>query len=132
MPLAATDRRRHARYELTPAYTAIRARPVHGATWLWSGHAYNISEGGAQFELDRPLVPGEPFVMRIELPCPAYTAGADAPTLHVDALAHAVWIEDEEDPPPHRMAAVFSRFLTPNAASLLRDRLTSGRFRRAA
>ena len=131
----AHEQRLHQRYTLPAMYTAIEARTPHAGAYGWHGHAYNISQGGVQFELDHLLEPGAPIVMRLQLPCRnAHTLRLGAPpaTLTVEALANVVWIEDAEDPPPYRTAAVFSRFLTPNGQALLQSHIEGGRFLEAA
>lgn len=125
------NRRRHDRFILPHLYTRIEAGPARGAEkYPWEGHAYDLSEGGAQFELDHLLTPGSPVRLRIELPGAGLSSlqiasGAAAPIV---VHANVVWIEDEDEPAPFRMAAVFSRFAHEGDRQRLIERLRSGRF----
>lgn len=106
------NRRLHERFALQAMYTAVEAtRAAAPADDPLTGHAYDISEGGARIELDEPLPEGEAVRLRFTLP------GLDRA---VDARGHVVWVNPEDDDPgPRRMAMRFSDF----AASSDRDRL---------
>ena len=54
------NRRRHERFALSPMHTQIAVRPMDSDAFSFEGHAYDISEGGVQFELDRGFEPGTP------------------------------------------------------------------------
>jgi hypothetical protein len=123
---AATERRRHPRFSLPGMYTPVAVRLIDEGRFRWAGHAYDISEGGMRFELDRALEPGTCIVARIALP------GGDEDDSVVFAFGTIVWLEDEDDPAPYRMAAVFTRFAREGDRELLHERLSSGRFATAA
>lgn len=127
-----SNRRRHDRFVVPPMYTPITAGPVGGADdeFPWEGHAYDVSEGGAQFELDHLLTPGESVRLRIELPGLGLASrqvltGGAAPIV---VYANVVWLEDEDEPAPFRMAAVFTRFGREGDRERLKNRLRSGYF----
>ena len=128
--IPAHDRRMHVRYELPAMYSRILLRTLDTDEFLWEGHAYDISEGGVRFELDRPIEPGTPVALRIDLPA----AFAERRTARRSAFAFAnvVWLEDEDEPGPARMAAVFTRFAREGDRELLLRRLTRGRYALAA
>jgi hypothetical protein len=50
----------------------------------------------------------------------------------VFVFATIVWIEDEDEPGPVKMAAVFSRFARAGDEQRLHAAVATGRFRRAA
>ncbi len=114
----AHDRRIHPRYELRPMYTGISVRKLDHELFDQKGHAYDISIGGIQFELDEIIEPGTPVEMLIELP---FIPGCNelGTTRSVLVGATVVWI-DTEEPGPIRMAAVFNGF----ADSTALDKLT--------
>ncbi|MFN0132474.1 MAG: PilZ domain-containing protein [Phycisphaerales bacterium] len=115
------NRRRHERFSLLPAYSAVEVR-VPGGRRL-SGHAYDVGEGGLRFELDRPLSPGTPIILRLTLP--------GRPVRPLVAAARVVWTADDADEPgPVRMAADFTRLGSARAA--LTARLARGDLARAA
>lgn len=128
----AKDRRRHPRFVLPSAYTAVEVRPLDSEAFQWKGHAYDISEGGMRFELDYPIEPGRGVALRVQLP------GADRLPLidrrPVYVFANVVWIEEEdlEQQGPVRMACVFTRFVMPGDEQRLHARLASGRYSLAA
>ncbi len=127
-----SERRRHDRFVVPPMYTPICAGPLDGpeGEFPWEGHAYDVSEGGAQFELDHLLARGETVRLRIELPGLGLSSrqiisGGAAPiVIH----ANVVWLEDEDEPAPFRMAAIFTRFLHERDRQRLTNRLQSGYF----
>lgn len=125
------DRRVQPRYLLPAMYTAIAVRPGDSDNFQYEGHAYDLSISGIRFELDEPLEPGTAIGVRIDLPGFAMHAGqADARPIY--ALANVVWIEDEDQPGPYRMAAVFTRFAMAGDGQRLERALTGGRYRQAA
>jgi len=125
------DRRAHARYVLPAMYTAIAVRPGESDSFKYEGHAYDLSLSGVRFELDEPLAPGTTVGLRIDLPGFA-RYGGDADARPIYALANVVWIEDEDQPGPYRMAAVFKRFAMAGGEHRLQRALTGGRYRLAA
>ncbi len=125
-----TNRRQFERFALAPMYTPINARLLENEEYTLEGHAYNISEGGVQFELDHPIAPGTPVALQITLP--TGTDSADiGPGRSVFVFANIVWI-DEEEPGPVRMAAVFTRFARLGDRERLLRTISSGRYSRAA
>ncbi len=123
------DRRRHERFSLRPMYTWIALRTPADADFIHEGHAYDISESGLRFELDHPVAPGTPVDLRIDIPAPADTRPEDR---EVRVRATIVWLGDDEEPGPARLAAVFHGFATPADRERLLRMLGSGRFARAA
>lgn len=130
-PGASADRRVHTRYALPVMYTAIGVRPGDCDAFRFEGHAYDISLGGIRFELDEPLAPGSTIGVRIDLPGFAAHGGqVDARPIY--ALANVVWLEDEDEPGPYRMAAVFTRFALEGDEQRLARALAGGRYQLAA
>lgn len=129
-PLPA-DRRVQPRYTLPAMYTAIAVRPGDSDRFQFEGHAYDLSLSGVRFELDEPLQPGTLIGVRLDLPGFA-RFGGDADAKPIYALANVVWIEDEDQPGPYRMAAVFSRFAMHDDEDRLSRALQGGRYRVAA
>lgn len=125
-----TNRRQFERFALAPMYTPINARLLENQEFTLEGHAYNISEGGVQFELDQPVAPGTPVALQITLPQGAAEADL-GPGRSVFVFANVVWIDDEE-PGPVRMAAVFTRFARLGDRDRLLRAMGSGRYARAA
>lgn len=124
------ERRRHPRYALPPMYTRILVRLLDEDDFTWEGHAYDISEGGLRFELDRAIAPGTPVAMRIDLP----HAHSERSTTRRAAFvfANIVWLQDEDEPGPVRMAAVFTQFAREGDRELLFNRLMRTAYRQAA
>lgn len=128
----ASDRRRHQRYVLPSMYTGVEVRPMDSESFEWKGHAYDISEGGMRFELDRPIEPGTRIAVRIQLPGAEFLRLTERRPVY--AFANVVWIEEDDldQGGPVRMACVFSRFVVPGDRERLSRRLASGRFSLAA
>lgn len=124
------DRRQHVRYELPVMYTRVMLRTLDTDEFLWEGHAYDISEGGVRFELDRGIEPGTPVVMRLDLPTSHMERRTERRS--VFAFANVVWLEDEDEVGPVRMAAVFTRYARSGDRELLRRRLSQGHYALAA
>lgn len=126
------ERRQHARYLLPSMYTQVEARPLDSDEYKWSGHAYDISEGGMRFELDTPIEPGTTVAVRIQLPGSNSLSWADRRPVYI--FATVVWVEqdDLDQPGPVRMACVFNRFVLPGDQQRLQERLRSGRYSLAA
>lgn len=121
------ERRQFERIALKPMYTPVSVRVGETAAWL-EGHAYDVSEGGVQLELDAPIVPGTPVAVRITLPC---AAGRDE--RDVSALGNVVWTDDDGVDGPVRMAVVFSKFTEQDGRERLRRTLdATSATRRAA
>jgi hypothetical protein len=125
-----TNRRQHERFALAPMYTPITARLLENEEFTLEGHAYNISEGGVQFELDHPIAPGTSIALQITLP--TGSAAVDlGPGRSVFVFANIIWIDDEE-PGPVRMAAAFTRFARFGDKERLLRMISTGRYSRAA
>ncbi|MFA6046365.1 MAG: PilZ domain-containing protein, partial [Phycisphaerales bacterium] len=104
------SRRRHQRLALPPMYSAVRVRFLHDEKFSLEGHAYDISEGGAQFELDQAIDPGTPIALEIMLPHSfGAEEGVDGPGRAIFVLGNVVWIDDSEAGPV-RLAMAFTRF----------------------
>lgn len=120
------NRRMFERYPLPAMYTALSAKAPGAGRFTLAGHAYDISEGGVQFELDRGLEPGTPVVLRIDLP---RSFGSSADERPVVVHGNVVW-KDESEPGPVRMAVAFTRFARKADEARLKDRIgrvTGGR-----
>ncbi len=132
-PLRLIDRRAHPRFVVEPMYTPICVRPLDRDNYEpdagWSGHAYDISEGGLRFELDRPIKPGTRVAMQITLPSMHADIG---PGRSIFVFANVVWIDDEDEPGPARMAAVITDFVRAGDRERLLRQFASGRYRAAA
>jgi len=126
-PIPFRERRRFVRHALPPMYSPMALRTLDSERFAYEGHIYDLSEGGVQFEIDRPLSPGTRAGLRIELPGamafgrsrtpgPASDVG---PGRAVFALGTIVWLSDEEFGPP-RMAAVFNQFCRAGDRARLR------------
>lgn len=124
------DRRRFPRFVLEPMYTPISARTLDSETFDLEGNAYDISEGGIRFELDRPIAPGTKIALQITLP--SIDAEDLGPGRSVFVFANVVWIEDEDEPAPYKMAAVFSHFARAGDRDRLLRHFATGRYRAAA
>lgn len=101
------NRRRFPRFVVKPMYTPVSVRALDEEGFLREGHAYDISEGGVRFELDRPLPVGTPVAMQITLPSDGFDMGTSRTIL---VFGTVIWLEDEEDPPPVRCAVNFTGF----------------------
>lgn len=126
------NRRRHQRYVTPPMYTGIAVRPLDEEGFRFEGHAYNISEGGIQFELDHPIEPGRAVALRIDLPAPLGFASRRGlqpdigPGRAVFAIGNVVWIDDDDVAGPVRHAVAFTRFCRLGDRERLLRQLTSG------
>lgn len=110
-------------------YTGIRVRFLDSERFRHEGHAYDLSEGGVQFELDYPIDPGTPIAMEIDLP---EGDRADAgPGRAVFVLGNVVWADDSE-PGPVRMALAITRFARAGDKERLMRHAIDTQVRRAA
>ena len=110
-------------------YTPVAVKLLADSTFEFEGHAYDISEAGLRFELDRPIDPGTPVAIEVTLPG-SLRGSQDR---RVCVVGNVVWIDDDEDEPgPVRMAAAFTRFAEPGDKQRLLAQLGSGRLARAA
>lgn len=127
------NRRQFDRFALAPMYTPVTVRRLDNSAMCLEGHAYNLSRGGIQFELDLPIEPGTPVAVQIELPAANRAearVGGDGERT-ISAFGNVVWL-DESEPGPARMAVAISRFACPTDQDRLLGQLSSGRFARAA
>lgn len=117
------SRRRHQRLALPPMYSAVRVRFLHDEAFTLEGHAYDISEGGAQFELDQAIDPGTPIALEVSLPNSFGAEGEiDGPGRAIFVLGNVVWVDDSE-PGPVRLAIAFTRFARAGDRERLLNRL---------
>lgn len=100
------NRRIGPRYVLPVAYTPIAVRMLDEEVFTMEGHAYDISAGGVQFELDQGIEPGTRVAVRIHLPT---RVGDIGPGRAVFAFGNVVW-NDDEDVGPVRLAVAFTSF----------------------
>jgi hypothetical protein len=125
-----SDRRKHARYTVMPMYSPIAVRMLDSDEFTIEGHAYDVSVGGIRFEADRAIAPGTLVALQITLP--GMNGRDTGPGRAVFVFANVVWLEDEEDPAPYKMAAVFTRFARAGDEARLQAELLDGRYRLAA
>ena len=124
------NRRAHERFRLPSAYTPIAVRTMDEAAYRLEGHAYDISEGGIQFELDQPIAPGTRVAIQIALPGLSTDGG---PGRAVFVIANVIWIdEDDLATGPARMAAAFTAFARVGDRERLLAQISTGRYARAA
>jgi hypothetical protein len=122
------NRRQHTRYPVQPGYTPVSLRLLDSERFTLEGHAYDISEGGVMFELDRGVDPGTAVAVQITLPPAAQDAG---PGRSVFIFGNVVWLDDSEAGPV-RMAVAFTRFARLGDRERLLRALSHGRNARAA
>lgn len=126
------ERRQFPRFVVEPMYTPVAARIERegedDAPFDLEGHIYDISEGGARFELDRPVPPGTRIAMRIFMP--GLSERDEGRSVLVEA--NVVWLEDADQPGPYRTAAVFTHFARAGDRDRLLRQFSTGRYRLAA
>ncbi len=124
------NRRRFERFQLRACYTPVSVRIVGSEGDAMEGHAYDVSEGGAMFELDEPVAAGTRVAMQITLPiAPGESDLKSARTIFV--FGNIVWL-DETDPGPAQMAVAFTQFAKLGDKERLLKQLGSGQYARAA
>lgn len=131
-PDANVNRRKFERFRVSPMYTPITVREggmVEGE--FGEGHAYDLSEGGVQFELDRFVLPGTAVTVQITLPTGGAMWDDLGPGRSVLAFGNVIWA-DESEPGPVRHAVAFTTFARVGDKERLLKQLGSGRFARAA
>ena len=126
----AQNRRRFPRFALQPAYTPIAARTLDSETFDFEGHAYDISEGGVQFELDRAIKPGTKIALAITLP--TMNSRNIGPGRAIYVFANVIWTDNDDVDGPVRIAAVFTRFARAGDQERLRNEFRTGQYRAAA
>lgn len=127
-----TDRRRFPRFDLEAMYTTIAIRTLETDTFELQGHAYDVSEGGLRFELDRGIECGTQVAIMINLPTMNTGTDTFGPDNAVYVFATVVWIEDENEAGPIKMAAVFNRWARKGDHERLLAELRKGSYRRQA
>jgi len=111
-------------------YTPISLRLLDQTLHCFDGHAWDISEGGIQFELDREVPAGTAVAIQIMLPTLASELG---PGRSIFVLANIVWADaDPDEPGPVRHAAAFTSFARLGDKERLMRSLVQGRYARAA
>ncbi|TVQ30274.1 MAG: PilZ domain-containing protein [Phycisphaeraceae bacterium] len=126
-----SERRRSIRFSMTPERARVVVRPLRTIEHdrEIEGGAFDISEHGAQFELDQPLDPGTSIAMRIDLPHTGPERSTERRVFFV--FAEVVWTRMTADGVA-RIGATFTRFEREAERSMLRRRLFSGRYTLAA
>lgn len=126
------DRRQHPRFMVSPMYTEAQLRVLDEDTYRHVGHVYDMSEGGVQFEMDRPIAPGTAVALQVALPNPpANVEDVDGYGRAIFVVGNVVWCESDE-PGPARMAMVITRYCHAGDRERLLRRLTRGQYLRAA
>ena len=127
-----TNRREHERFVTQPMYTPVAVGLLTEDRYGRGGHAINVSEGGACFELDEAIAPGTTVAIRIELPLPLPVQDA-ADGRAVFAVGNVIWADDDGVPGgPVRHAMAFTRFARAGDHDRLVRALARGRYERAA
>ncbi|MEM7628597.1 MAG: PilZ domain-containing protein [Planctomycetota bacterium] len=126
------NRRRHERFNLAPGYTAITVRLAGDEVFTLEGYAYDISESGVRFEVDRPLEAGTRVSIQIDLPQGVIGCADDiGPGRSVFVTGNVVWCDVDDD--VRTIAAVaITRYDRAGDKERLMRRLASGRALRAA
>jgi len=125
------NRRRFERFALPAMYTPVTARRFADDRHELEGHAYDVSEGGVQFELDEPIAAGTPLNLQITLPASHFDEADPEGPRSIFAVASVVW-SDASEPGPVRIAAAFTKFARPGDRERLLRQISSGRLSRAA
>jgi len=129
---ASINRRRFERFVLSPMYTPVTVRRVDDSGDHCEGHAYDLCEGGCQFELDQGIPCGSPVLMQVTMPAGSWTECDDlGPGRTIGVFGNVVWL-DETEPGPARMAIAFTRFVRAGDKERLLRQISSGRLSRAA
>lgn len=104
------ERREYPRYVTPPMYHGVTVRVLSEQLLELEGHAYNLSRGGAQIELDVEIEPGAEVAVSLLLP------GDDASEAPggIFAFGRIVWLTDTDEPGPARMAVAFTEFPRAN------------------
>lgn len=132
MNLNPIDRRVHERFRVAPGYTGVEARVHPDERFEFSGHVYDLSEGGVQFELDRPIEPGTRVSLKIDLPGHLIASGIDkGPGRAVFVTGNVVWC-DVEEPGASRMAVAITRYDRAGDRERMIRSMSAGRYLRAA
>lgn len=124
----AAERRQHERFRVHPMYTPVCLRTLDTEAFAHEGHAYDLSEGGMQLELDRGIDPGTPVAVQVSLPP---DTGDIGPGRSVFIFGTVVWLADDE-PGPARLAVAFRAFARMGDRDRLLRAFGARRARRAA
>jgi len=128
--MSSATRRRHARFLTLPAYTPVALRTLDTTAFDLHGHAYNVSESGVMFELDRGIDPGTPVALQITMP--RSVRGQDqGPGRSIFVMGNVIWLDDSE-PGPARMAVAITSFARAGDRERLLNALNSGKLAKAA
>jgi len=116
---------------MTPERARVVVRPVLSSAIESEieGGAFDVSEHGAQFELERPLDPGTQLAMRIDIPHTGPERRTERRVFFV--FAEVIWLKIDAEGMA-RIGATFTRFERESERGLLRSRLFSGRYMLAA
>jgi len=98
------EARRHPRLKVSAPYSLIRVRLRGRDRYKWTGHVYDVSEGGLRFELDAPLPAGSEVEVRVMLP------GDNHTTFRASGRVVRLHDHEAEDAGPVRMAMTFDTF----------------------
>lgn len=122
------NRRQFERFALLPMYSRVTMRLLDGDAFEYEGHAYDISEAGLCFEIDRPVAVGTTVVLRIDLPM-----ALEGEPRYIEVFSRIVRVdEDDVEVGPARMAAEFGRFARFGDKQRLIAHFCTGRYARAA
>lgn len=128
------NRRKFDRFTLSPMYSRVTMRFLDQDSFDFEGHAYDISEAGLKFEMDRPVELGATVVLRIDLPLDIHgLPPSDTRERHIEVFGRVVWVDEEDmNVGPVKMAAEFTRFVRFGDKQRLIANFCSGKFMRAA
>ncbi|MEO0511685.1 MAG: PilZ domain-containing protein [Planctomycetota bacterium] len=127
------ERRRFERFDVRPMYTPIAVRLLDETDFTMEGHAYDVSEGGVRFDLDRPVAPGTPVVIRLDLRiAESGVPRTGGPGRAVFVFSNTVWLDDSELPGEVSLAAAFTRFAHAGDRERLLQQFASGQYLRRA
>jgi len=122
------NRRRYDRFLLPVGYTPVQVHCGAGDESAIEGHAYDISEGGICFEVDKALTPGQRVGLTITVPG-GHLGGESTSAF---AVATVVRVTDEDEPGPIQHAAAFLSFPQQKERRTLLEAINSGVFQHAA
>ncbi|MFT5424245.1 MAG: hypothetical protein ACI89L_002039 [Phycisphaerales bacterium] len=123
------NRREFERFSLDRGYSTVSCR-VDGREL--TGHAYDISLGGLQFELDEPIAAGTATTLKLELsPALLAASGDTQPGVPIVVTGNVVWC-DLEEPGASRMALAVTRYILAADRERLIRVLSTSRVRRSA
>lgn len=126
------NRRKFERFATPPMYTSVALRTLDEETFTHEGHAYDFSEGGMQFELDRGFEPGSHVAIRIDIPDQRFVnTGDTGPGRAIFAFANVIWMDDS-DAGPVRLAVAFTNFARAGDRERLLRLISRRALRRAA